>query len=360
MGKDAPSAPDPYATAAAQTQSNVTSANYTAQLNRINQYTPYGSMTYTKTAGDPTYDNAKYTAALQKYNSTPIGQRAKTAPTLQQFQTGNAPDVWTQNVSLSPDQQQLYNTQVQGKKQVGNTAISMLGQVQNSYAKPIDYSGAPGLASSVNNSGAPAMQYDLSSNMGDGALNAAANAAYQKQTAYLDPQYQQNEQLLKTQLANQGLDPNSQAYTQAMGSFNRDKAFNYDQARTSAINQGINLQQQLFGQAATQANLQNSVQNQSFNQGLSNANLQNQSQAQYLQQLFAMRNQPLNEYNALMTGAQVTNPTFQSVPQGNIAAAPVGDYINQNYTNKVNQANAGNQALGSALGSGAAMAMMMA
>ena len=55
----APSPPDPYATAAAQTQSNQQTANYNAALNRVSQYTPYGNSVYsqtgTDTSGAPTW-----------------------------------------------------------------------------------------------------------------------------------------------------------------------------------------------------------------------------------------------------------------------------------------------------------------
>ena len=60
MGKSS-HAPDPYATAAAQTQSNKETANYNAALNRVDQYTPFGSSVYSVTGtgadGAPQYRN---------------------------------------------------------------------------------------------------------------------------------------------------------------------------------------------------------------------------------------------------------------------------------------------------------------
>ena len=52
-GGSAPPPPDPYATSAAQTQSNQQTAAYNAAINRGNTITPYGSSTYT-TRTDPT------------------------------------------------------------------------------------------------------------------------------------------------------------------------------------------------------------------------------------------------------------------------------------------------------------------
>ena len=71
MSKKGASTPDPYATAAAQTQSNQQTANYNAALNRVDQYTPYGSSVYTQTGKDatgaPTY--------AQTTTLTPLAQQ---------------------------------------------------------------------------------------------------------------------------------------------------------------------------------------------------------------------------------------------------------------------------------------------
>lgn len=59
-----PAAPDPVATAAAQTQSNKDTANYTQGLNMVNQVTPYGNLTYSGTNnGQPGSATATQTLA---------------------------------------------------------------------------------------------------------------------------------------------------------------------------------------------------------------------------------------------------------------------------------------------------------
>jgi hypothetical protein len=45
-GNDAPAAPDPYAVANAQGAANIDAARITTALNRANQVTPYGSLTW--------------------------------------------------------------------------------------------------------------------------------------------------------------------------------------------------------------------------------------------------------------------------------------------------------------------------
>ncbi len=83
-----------------------------------------------------------------------------------------------------------------------------------------------------------------------------------------------------------------------------------------------------------------------------------------MQQLFALRNQPLNEYNALMTGAQVQQPSFNAVPTANVANTDVAGIYQNNYQNQMAQYQAQAAAnplnsifsLGGSLGSAAILA----
>lgn len=110
----------------------------------------------------------------------------------------------------------------------------------------------------------------------------------------------------------------------------------YQGAQDAAVQAGNQEQNTLFGQNLSQANLQNSVNNQQFGQNLSSANLNNSASAQGLSQALGLYNQPLNSYNALATGAQVTNPTFQSVPTANQANTDVAGITNSVYQNELN------------------------
>jgi hypothetical protein len=68
LGKSSPSAPaapDPVATANAQSAANAETARVQARLNRVNQTTPYGSISYTN-------DGDQYT---QNTSYTPVGQQ---------------------------------------------------------------------------------------------------------------------------------------------------------------------------------------------------------------------------------------------------------------------------------------------
>jgi hypothetical protein len=190
-------------------------------------------------------------------------------------------------------------------------------------------------------------------------------------TQYLDPQYDQRQKSLENSLINQGITQGSEADTNAKTLFNLDRQRAYGNAAMQAVQAGQNEQNVLFGQGLSASELQNSANAQGFNQGLtaaqlqnavnqqsfsqeqaqldaqnqaqqqlysqqlSNAGLQNSARGQYLQNLFAVRNQPLNEYNALMTGAQVQTPNFVNVPGVTQAGTNVAGIYNDAYQNQM-------------------------
>lgn len=108
----------------------------------------------------------------------------------------------------------------------------------------------------------------------------------------LDPVWQQRESALTTQLANQGVSQGSEAYTNAL----RDFGMQRDQAYNSAL-------------------------------------LQGRSQAE--QEALAQRNQPLNEISALMSGSQVSQPSFGATPTTGIQAPNYEGDVAQNYAGQL-------------------------
>ena len=76
MGKgSAPDAPDPYATSAAQTQSNILTAQNQAKLNAVDQSNPYGSTTFQRDAnGDPISQTSALTPEMQALLGGKVGQ----------------------------------------------------------------------------------------------------------------------------------------------------------------------------------------------------------------------------------------------------------------------------------------------
>jgi hypothetical protein len=97
--------------------------------------------------------------------------------------------------------------------------------------------------------------------------------------ARLDPQIQQDREQTAQRLANQGITVGSKAYEEAMR-LQGEKENNLSLgATTGGFQTGLSARQQGFNEAAYQ------------------------------------RNEPLNTLNAVRTGAQVTNPSYVSVPQ---------------------------------------------
>lgn len=431
MGKSSsPPPPDPYATAQAQTQSNIATAQNNAQLNRVNTYTPYGSLVYDNSGSgggssgggmfgvggggyggsggggsgstqgqfdlessllNPGGAGADYFGlpnpfghVLGNNNSTPIQDirraqsrgipitddqwaQAGLPPGGGTFGLGggggsgsSSPSGYSATVSLSPQEQYLYERGAQNRARIADTAGGMLGQVQNSYANPIDVSGAPRIASSVQNNG-PGLASTVHQDGGTTreAIQNAQDAAYRSQTQYLDPQYARAQPALENKLANQGItDTGSEAYKNAMNTFNEGKTQAYGAAQNSATAAGQAEQARLYGQALSDAQLQNQANQQGFGQGLSSAMLQNQGNQQYMSNLFALRNQPLNEYNALASGSQVQNPTFPGVPQTQQANTNTAGIFQDNFTNQIANQNSQNSQRNNAAATAAMMAAM--
>lgn len=106
MGKSAPKAPDPAATAKAQGAANVETAQEQARLAMTGQTTPWGTLDWQE---DPT---------------SPSGQRAIT--------------------TLSPDQQNLLDLANSLQGQYGQVAGEQLGRVADTFSQPFDLNAARG------------------------------------------------------------------------------------------------------------------------------------------------------------------------------------------------------------------------
>ena len=70
-----------------------------------------------------------------------------------------------------------------------------------------------------------------------------------------------------------------------------------------------------------------------------------------MQELLALRNQPLNEFNALRSASQVEAPQFSGPSSVSMANTDVAGNINQAYQNQLNAWNARQQSSNGLLGS---------
>jgi hypothetical protein len=365
----APEPPDPAKTAAAQTQSNAETARMNAQLNRVNQTTPWGSLTYSQNTTPDTFDQAGFDAAMKGYQdaqnrpSQPTGQMVESGELPHYWETAPSPsagmaapnradftkpgnsDTWNSTITLSPEQQKLLDSSNRISQSLANVGEGQLGTVGQMLGKPLRFDGAPGQVSNVSYGN---IQNDIDMSkvpgliggdrLADG-LSTQRDSLYNQQKAFLDPQWQQDQHDLENKLVQQGVMQNSDAWNRAIGNQQRNKEFSYNNARMSAITGGGAEQSRLFGlglaanqnaygQALNNGQFHNGAQTQGFGQAVTNANLQNQARTQSINEIMALRQNPLNELNALRTGSQVTSPQFSSVPQTNVAPTDVAGPIN--------------------------------
>lgn len=262
--------PDYTGAAQATAAGNLDAARAATAANRVNQITPYGSLKYAETGTD-------------KYGN----------PT------------WTATTALSPEQQQLYNYDVQSSLGLGALQGKGLDYVSQMIDQPFSTSSLPQLSSQLN---APTLQTTLG-DQGMAGWDKATGLMMQR----LAPQMERQQKALDTQLANQGIMRGSEAYNQAQN----DLAMKQNDLSNQAALSGLAAQQQFFGQGLQAGQFGNTAQQQMLANQVQQAQLANQARGQGFQELAYQRNEPVNTLNAVRSGSQVTNPNqfYVNAPQ---------------------------------------------
>lgn len=254
-----PKAPNPVTTANAQAASNRDTAITQQLLNMTNQVTPDGSLKYS-----------------QSGEATIIGSDGK------QYKV----PTFTGTQTLSAGQQHLYDQNMQADTQMNDIALGQIDRIGNHLSTPFSYDTG-----------------DHEAWAGDlyGKLNNDTN--------------QRNTALMEQKLANQGLQPGSEAYDAAM----RNLVYGQEKGRNDFM---LN----------------------SYDEGMNTA--------------LTNRNQPLNEIASLTSGTGVQQPQFVNTPNTGVNGTDVAGLINANYQAKLGQQqsfNGGLAGLGSAALGGWAM-----
>jgi hypothetical protein len=324
-GKSAPAAPDYTAAAEKTAESNAAAVAAQTAANRPNVNTPYGTQTWTQDG-----------------------------------------DKWTQNINLTPASQAALNSQQTINQGRSDAAQGLLGQATSAFQNPVNYNNLPAAAQSVQagnlNTSAP------SSAFGFGSLNGTSSDYRQKAQDAVDalqqPSLDRARASAQNTLANQGLDPNSEAYKAQMQSVSDAEA----RAHLAAIQTGQSEANQSFNQDLSSANLQNQNQSTSFNQSAQGQSAQNTSLMQQLQagisaggfnntnrqaslaEQLQARGQPLNELNALLSGQQVSMPTMPSFSlSGNAGGTNYTGAAQNQYSAALDSTNASNAGFGNLL-----------
>ena len=345
MGKNAPSAPA-GPTAAETSAANKDTALWNASLANVNQTTPLGSINYEMIPGTGNIvDQAGYDAATAKYN------QYKTAPdraayadnrayqqAMKEYQRNsrqyrNAPDIadfttdsgkppqYQSNVTLSAAMQKLLDQTNNNQNSLASTAGGLMGQIQDQSENPVDYS-----------------QFVKNPTMGDlGGISQNAQDAMMRR---LQPDMDQQTELMNSKLLNQGITPGSHAWEDSWRTLNNQQNDARSQAVLSSDQMAANMQ-------ATALAARN----------------------QEIGEAYQEKQAPINQYTALMGNTQVQMPQFNAAPSAGAPGTSVpagGQALQQQYAQQMQNYNAqlaqqnstmgGLFSLGGSLGSAAIMA----
>lgn len=434
-GNDAPEAPDPYAVANAQGTANIEAARVTTALNRANQVTPYGNLTWSRggNAWDETgYNNAlnlyneqlaNYNSALSNYNANqsqnqswggdyslgyqpqqPFTGAAPTAPNREDY--GYNPDAWTSTITLDPRIQALLDSSLATSQGLQGAIDSSLKNTTNTLSQPltgpasVDINGIrkgmegrytdlqPSLQGSntlagmgrvgvgeqlarLRNLYSQDFNYNSAPTMptaDEATRQRVEDALYGRATARLDPRFSQAQDQLNSSLAAQGITQGSEAYNRELQNFNNTRNDAYSSAMNDAISGSDDAMQRLFNmglqarqqgvseantlrtlptqEAAALAGIANGLDTSSRNwYGAETAqetakdnstanqfNMERMNNQDQFNNTVAVRNQILNELNALRTGAQAQAPQFGNTNSGaQVAASPVAQSVYNSY-----------------------------
>lgn len=283
-----PKAPNPYEQASAQQSANIGASQASAIINNANENNPYGSVKYNNIGYETITD------AQGKQQQVPRYER---------------------NVTLSPDQQGLLNLQNQAQTNLGQLAVSQSGRLQGLLGQEMDTTGLEDW-----NRGTAPRQATWDPEAFSADRKKVEDATFNRYATQMAPIRAAKE----AELANRGMSVGSKNYGSTQDTIGRQDT----DASFAAIQAGGAEQSRLLGEERA-----------GWQQGQDYTNFLNNLRGGQLQERTALRNQPINEISALMGGSQVTVPQFQPFSRQGVDAAPVGQYIGQNYQNQVQQAN---------------------
>ena len=221
-----------------------------------------------ETARDTTY--ADRPDQFNPWGSVTWGQEQSIDPA-----TGEPVTKWTQNESLNPNAQKIFDSQMGMMQGRSDMAGGMMGRVGQ------EMGGAPDWQQFGDVQG---MEYDPSQIRG-----AAEDAAYQRSTNRLDPRFSGEAEQMEVDLRNKGLRPGDQAYDSTMASFGRTKNDAYEQARLGASQTGMQEAGQLWDQQ------------------MGGTQLANQLRQQQIQEYVSKRGYSLSEMERLNEGQTVAD-----------------------------------------------------
>ncbi len=275
MGSKGSKSPDYSEAAEKQAEASKDITRDQTWANRPNQYNPWGSTEW------------EATSVIDPSTGKPVTQ-------------------WDQYEQLSPDAQNALDSQLALESGRSELAGGMMGRVGDEIGTTMDWD-----------------RFGNMTTVGDQKLleggqdfvDRAESAYYDRSTSRLDPQFSGEQEALEIKMKNQGLRAGDQAWDSAMESFNNRKTDAYQAATNEAIKAG----------GAEGARLQGmDLGTSRFNQDTMyrGSDYSNQLRAEAIKEEMTKRGLSLNEMNALISGQQVANPSFESFSQASKSETP--------------------------------------
>lgn len=316
-----PKPPDPKATAAAQTGTNVATALANARLNMVDQVGPNGSKTY-QTLG---YETVRDPASGASYQVPRYQETTALTPTAAR---ANASNQRTQEI-------------------LARTGTSVAGNLEGHLGTQLSLDGLPGggRASSIRAAGQGLA-------MGYGDPEGYADQRQRVEEALmsrLSPALDRDRETLRTSLVNQGVGEGTEAFDRAMNRFGEQA----NDARMGAILGAGEEQTRLAALDRDRAAFGNMAVGQRVNQATGAFSAAEAERARALGERTMLRNQPINEVAAMLSGGQIAMPMFGAAPQ--LGAIPTTDYaglVNANYAGRLQADSQRKAMMGSLFGLG--------
>jgi len=347
MGKKSgPKAPDPAKTAEAQAEANKEAIYASADINRYNQITPYGTVTWTPPTGS--YGGA-YTAG----GATPPSQFAinwmsrKNGGGVPPPQPLNNTGRWTQTVKLGDAEQLQKDLQDQTNANLGRHAVRMSGQLPKdafSYDSLGDMSDPRAFAARNGEFSYGDLGHMLDPSEFSDDAAAVEKATYQRLQNLMSPQFEERRNALDNRLAVMGIPVGGEAY-----GLEKDR---YDRMRNEAdINAALEsvfagrqeqsrMNQMALANRAQRANEMLSERGQRHSEFASRYGMESANRAQRANEMLTARNQKFNELAAVLQGSPaLQTPSAPATAQYQIAPPDISGLIQNQYNTKAaNQA----------------------
>jgi hypothetical protein len=298
-GGAVPKPPDYVGQAEIQGQYNIKAAQEQARLNNVNTNNPYGSTSFTEnprthqwTSNTTLNDGQQSLLDTQQANQLTGNNLAANALTKYGQQAGQGVNTSGYNPRTTSVAPSSFQTQPQsaGVQSTSLDTGSLAPRQSANYQGSLDLNGLASLPG-VNDYSADRQKVE--------------DTIYGMQTKKLDPQYQQQEDAMRTRLLNSGVREGSQAWNQQWNDFNQSRTAAYGDARDRSIldagqeqsrmlNDTLGIRNQQFGERSTAGNFANNAsqltntqglnaRDQDYGEMLNSANFGNSASAQQLQ-----------------------------------------------------------------------------